>query len=206
MKYIKVELNKIKYFFILLVLFTSCFKTDLSPEKFIIWVEDEDNGLSLTKEFNDVNFQILYKPINYIVAKELINGGLKKDQIQKRIIELGDMNYFTLRIKSNNSNEVLSANINEEAEYNQRLEYFMGDMQNDINLIEGTDTIPCALHHFERSYSLAPYNSFVIGFSKTKNTDADKVFVFEDRVLGTGKVMFKIKKNDINNIPNVIWN
>ena len=205
MKCIKVVANKLKLL-VLIVILTACGKQKLSPEYYVAWVENKKNGLSISKEFNDVNFQILYKPANYIVAKEFLNGGIKKEEVQKRLKELGDMQYFTLRIKSNKSNELLSADIANENEYYQRLEYFMGPMQDDIKLIDGVDTIPCAIHHFERSYGIAPYNNFIIAFTQTKNKENDKTFVFEDKILGTGTVMFKVKSEDINNIPNIVWN
>lgn len=205
MKHIKVGLNSFKWM-VLVGFLTSCGVKSLKPEEYVKWVENADNGLSLTKEFDDVTFQVLYKPVNYIVAKEFLNGGIKKEEVDKRIKELGSMDYYTLRIKSNSSNELLSANIGNESEYYQRLEYFMGPMQDDINLINANDTIPCALFHFERSYGLAPYNNFVVGFAGQKKIDDDQTFVFEDKILGTGKVMFKIKSEDRKNIPNIIWN
>lgn len=205
MKCIKVGLNKLKLGFFIL-LFYSCGKQNLSPDYYVKWVENENNGLSLSKDFNDVNFQILYKPIDYIVAKEYLNGNLKKEDIKNRVKELSNMQYFTLRIKSKNSNELLNANISSENEYYQRLEYFMGPMQDDIKLIENNDTIPCALHHFERTYGLAPYNNFVLAFAPSKSNNADKYFVFEDKILGTGKVTLQLKLKDINNIPNLVWN
>jgi hypothetical protein len=204
MKCTKVVLSRFSWIIVVLF-FVACGKKSLSPKYYVDWVENENNGLSLSKEFNDVDFQILYKPINYIVAKEYLNGNLKKENISKRLLELGNMQYFTLRIKSKSSNELLNANISNENEYYQRLEYFMGPMQDDIKLIENNDTIPCAIHHFERSYGLAPYNNFVIAFASSKINNSDKYFVFEDKILGTGTVTFKIKQQDINNIPNLVW-
>lgn len=191
--------------FILLFL-NSCVKTELTPTEYIEWIENEENGLNTSKSFDDISFHLLFKPVDYIIAKELLNKGIKKEDVFKRSKELGDMQYFTLRIKSLKSNELLKAGIKSENEYYQRLEYFMGYMQNDLYLIEGKDTIPCGMNHFERNYGLAPYNNFIIAFSKTINSNEDKIFVYDDKVLGTGKVMMKIEAKDINNIPSIKWN
>lgn len=205
MSVIKVVLNK-NWLIVFVVMIVSCGVKSLTSDEYVEWIEDPDNGLNLTKEFQDVTFQILYKPVNYIIAKELKNGGINKTEIPSRILELDSLQYFTLRIKSNKSDELLRAGINSEDEYYQRLEYFMGPMQDDIKLIEGNDTIPCALFHYERSYGLAPYNNFVIAFSKSINNNEDKFFLFEDNILGTGNVMFKLNNSDLKNIPNIIWN
>lgn len=204
MNYIKVELSKL-YWIILICFFVSCGKRNLAPDEFVRWVEDAGNGLTVSKEFDNAAFQIIYKPTDYIVAKELLNGGIKKDEIPERLKDLDGMQYFTLRIKSTESNELLSAEASRENEYYERLEYFMDNVQNDLWLVEDKDTIPCALSHYERNYGLAPYNNFVIAFAKNNDKPNDKIFIYNDRILGTGKVMFKIKAEDINNIPTINW-
>jgi hypothetical protein len=201
-----VKLSKIVFCIGLFFVINSCNKKPLNQTDYIAWVEDEDNGLSIGKSFEDIDYQILFKPVNYILAKELVNGGIKKATIESRKKELGEMLYFTLRITSKHSNELLNANIKNENEYYQRLEYFMSYMQDDIYLVEGKDTISCSLYHYERNYGLAPYNNFVIGFNKLNAEIQDKIFIYEDKVLGTGKIIFKIKKEDIENVPEINWN
>ncbi len=186
--------------------FSSCAKKTASPQEYISWVEDEDNGLSVGKSFDDISYTVLYKPVSYVVAKEFINGGIKQEGIAKRIKDLGDMQYVTLRIKSLKANELMRAGIKDESEYYQRLEYFMSDIQNDIYLIEDQDTLPCILNHFERTYGIAPYNNFVLGFGKTMHKNADKIFVFEDKLFGTGKVMLRIEAKDIDGVPQLKLN
>ena len=60
MKCIKVGLNKLKLGFFIL-LFYSCGKQNLSPDYYVKWVENENNGLSLSKDFNGE-----YKYENYL--------------------------------------------------------------------------------------------------------------------------------------------
>lgn len=206
MNFIKVVLSRL---FVILILFSflvSCKKATLSHVDYINWVENEDNGLNVGKEFKDINYQILYKPVSYIVAKELVNGGIKNNEVATRIKELGDMQYATLRIKVANSNEVMGANIKSQNEYYERLEYFMNNIQNDLVLIEDKDTLPCLLAHFERSYGLSPYNNFVLAFGKSINKKADKLIVFDDNIFGTGRVILKIENKDIEDEPAVNWN
>lgn len=190
--------------FFLIVFFSSCSEKNLETADFVTWVEDEGNGLSVTKKFDNINYRLLYKPIDYIVAKELINNAIKKNEIESRKKELGNMNYFTLRIESKTSEELMRVNIKSEDEYYHRLEYFMGYMQDDIYLVDGTDTISPSLFHFERNYGLAPFNDFVLGFNKSKKDVQDLYFIFNDQVLGTGKISIKVNKENISDIPNII--
>lgn len=202
--HIKVRLNRVVLCIGLFFVFNSCGKKQLNPTEYIAWVEDEGNGLSVTKNLDNINYRLLYKPIDYIVAKELINNAIKKNEIESRKKELGNMNYFTLRIESKTSEELMRVNIKSEDEYYHRLEYFMGYMQDDIYLVDGTDTINPSLFHFERNYGLAPFNDFVLGFNKSNKDAQDLYFIYNDQVLGTGKISIKINKEDISDIPNII--
>jgi hypothetical protein len=202
----KVELSK--YILVLMVCLwlMSCQQKTATPKEYVAWVEDEGNGLSVGKEFDDIAYAVLYKPANYIVAKEFLNGGIKQPQIAERIKALGDMQYMTLRITSLKASELLRAGITNENEYYERLEYFMNDIQQDIYLVEDKDTLPCVLNHFERTYGLAPFNNFVLGFHKSNNKQVDKLFVYDDQLFGTGKVMIGIKASDINQAPQLKLN
>jgi hypothetical protein len=207
MKNITAIVNNITILLILTLM--GCGKQTLPPDEFIAWVENSSHGLSVKKEFKDVEFQVLFKPAQYIVAKELANGGIAKQDVPQRLKDLEGMQYFTLRIKATDSDELLSANAVNEEQYNQRLEYFMDAIQSDISLIDGKDTLPCALSHYERTYGLAPYNNFVLAFSKPKTKGNDnitsKIIVFNDKIMGTGKVMLKIESKDLNNVPGISW-
>ncbi|MBS1635848.1 MAG: hypothetical protein JST26_07975 [Bacteroidetes bacterium] len=191
-----------------MLVLVGCQRASLSPAEYMAWVEDKDNGMIANKDLDDFEYSLLYKPLDYVLAKEESSGILKKEQIEQRRNELGAMQYFTLKITAKNAKELLRAGITSEDQYYQRLEYFMSYMQNDTYLIEGKDTLPCLLFHFERNYGLAPYNTFVLGYagSKEKQITNDKVFVYDDKILGTGKVMMTVQAKDIEKAPNIIWN
>jgi hypothetical protein len=187
------------------VIAVSCHqKQNLGIQEYAQWVENKDNGLSTTKEIEEFEFKILYKPIDYIIAYELKNQGLNKDSIAARKEQLKGFQYYTLKIKSTNDNEIFKSGIKTEEEYYQRLEYFVGPVQDDISVIDGNDTLPCKVYHFERNYGLSPYNTMVMSFEskETENNKIhDKTFVYDDQVLGTGKIAITISGSDIENLP-----
>jgi len=184
------------------LLAASCQRQMTQSSDYISWVEDEDNGLVVKKEIDGMEYNLLYKPHDYILAKEYSANILDKGRIEARRKELGDLQYFTLRIRAGNNNELMKAGIANEQEYYARLEYFMSGMQSDLYLVEGKDTLPCRMQHYERTYGMSPWNNFVLGFDNPeKNKQEDKLLVYEDKVLGNGKVMLKIKYKAIENVP-----
>ena len=164
-----------------------------------------ENGLKKIETIGDYEFTIQYKPVDYVALVEGRNLNVSQEDLDQKAEELADFQYYNFRIKTNVATELLASNITEEDEYYGRLNYFVGHAQDDLQLYEGNDTIPCSLYLFERNYGLAPYNDIVIGF-KSSNTTDDKTIVFNDRVLGVGPVKFKIKSNDLANIPNLKTN
>lgn len=188
---------------------TGCGKPEVDYKTYVQWIENENNGLYVQKNVGEYEFSALYKPLDYVVAKELVNGALNKSRVMARKKELGSMQYLNLKIRSTHDNELLKAGIRSENEYYQRLEYFMSYMQSDIYMIDGKDTLDCLLFHYERNFGLAPYNTFVLGFNMpseiTATTPYDKTLVYDDKVLGTGKIMLKIDKNELENMPQILW-
>jgi len=193
--------SKVVLLAIVSLILVACGQKQLPAGEYAAWVENAGHGLSQEKEFDGIQYQVLYKPVDYVLAKELSSGALQPANVEARRKELGNLQYLTLRIKSKESNELMSAGISNENEYYQRLEYFMGGIQDDIYLVEEKDTIPCTLCHFERNYGLAPYNNFVLAFAPGTHKEADKIFVYDDKLLGTGKVMLKFSSADIAGAP-----
>lgn len=205
MKDIVVKRNNIILFFLAInFAFTvACSKpSTLNAKEYVAWIENPDNGVCITKKINDFEFAILYKPVDYIVAMESKNKNISKDSILKRKNSLKGYQYYTFRIRSFKDNEFFRTGMTSENEYYERLEYFVSNAQNDITLVEGKDTIPCAVYHFERNYGISPYNNIVLSFEEKDSLNtADKVFIYEDKVLGLGKIAIKIKANELSELP-----
>ena len=183
-----------------ILLLSSCFREALPPAEYKSWVENKENGLWVAKELGDFEFSILYKPTDYVALLELNPDSVEEQKIENSKKELGDMQYFTLKIKASQGNDLLKTRVESEMQYFERLNYLSTFMQDDIKLIEAGDTLPCKLFHMERNYGLAPYNNFVLGFAATKNEN-DKQVEINDKVFGVGKVILKVSKEDVDNIP-----
>jgi hypothetical protein len=199
------KMKKLFYVYIILLALVSCSKRDLSPLQYVKWVENESNGLKLKKGIGDHEFSIQYKPLEYIALMEKKDERISENEVSKRTNELKGMEYYTFRISSTKNKEILTDNIGSENEYYERLQYCMSPMQDDINLVKGTDTIPCALFHFERTYGMTHYCNFVLGFptDNEKDKTEDRKFIYNDRLFGNGPVILGISAKNISNIPNL---
>jgi hypothetical protein len=202
---IMVKRNKTIFCFLFLpaLLFTGCAQRDvLEAHDYLKWFEQPDNGATASKEIGDFEFSILYKPVDYILALESRGRVLPEEQLKKRKQELEGFQYYTFRIKSNKDQEFFRTGMQAENDYYVRLEYFISMAQDDICLVEGSDTLVCAVYHFERNYGVSPYSHIVLSFPEPDSLNSrDKVFIYNDKVLGTGKVIMKISADQLTDLP-----
>lgn len=178
------------------------------PGEYIGWVENKENGICAVKKVGAYDFELQYKPHDYIILKDNPDSVFTGDEMKKAVSEIQDMQYFTFRISNDKKGDLLNNEATEMSEFSSRLSYFSSIMQNDIHLIEGGDTLNCLLFHFERSYGIDPRSTFIVGFPyKAKEgiqvgePARDKIFLFDDHELGTGPVMIALKAEDLASIP-----
>lgn len=184
----------------LLVACTNPGSEPMEPVSFVKWVENQDNGLKVVKEFDQFKFSLQYRPLEYISVLENRDKQLTEATVTDDVNELHGLQYYVLKIQSKTANEMLETGIDNEEEYFERLYYFTSLAQIDISLVQGTDTLPTVLYHFERNYGLAPYNNMVLAFEEN-NIPADRQLIFNDQVLGLGPVKLMISQQAINRLP-----
>ncbi len=161
----------------------------LPAEALTRWVEDPDNGCLQTQVRGELEYALLYKPTDYILAQELQKGQLTQANTAERRQSLEDFACFTLRVKSNKGGEVLVARNGDNELYHLRNLYYSYEFGQDIQLITGQDTVPCALYHFVNHYGISPYVDFMLGFDLSAHTQGEALRVeildrsFNERLL-----------------------
>jgi hypothetical protein len=175
----------------------------LEPAQYVRWIQKEGNGLLKEKKIDDITFSAQYKPYPYIACMEERKNKIADAVVKKKISELDGMQYFDLKIALTTAEgELLKYKLGSSSEYDQRVKYFAFAMQNDIKMVEGGDTMPCSLFHFERTYDVAPYSKFLLGFMPDKEKSLEeKTLLFYDRTFGKGMIKFTFKNKQIENIP-----
>lgn len=175
----------------------------MDVEDYVQWVQDPENGFRKEKKIDDMTFSVQYKPYEYIACMEEKKTEMEDSIVKQKVLELSDMDYFDLKISLNEGNgELLKYKLSSSQQYTDRVNYFAFQMQKDIQLVDGNDTIPCALYHFERTYDVAPSGTFLLGFSAAKKKiKGDRTLVVYDRTFNKGLLKFRFKKQELKNLP-----
>lgn len=171
------------------------------PQKYIKWVEDKGNGLIEKKQIDNFMFTLQYIPKDYMMLKE--DPALSDSKLHEKSKELGDLQYFTFTISSVDEKDVMESGIVSQEEYQKRIEYFSFQMQNDLKLIDGNDTLECVLFNFERTFGIQPQCRFNLAFESVRKSGEYKTMVFNDQVLGLGTVKLSLLTKNLENIPHL---
>jgi hypothetical protein len=178
----------------------------LAPDAYLHWVDDPANGLVQEQKIGDFVFMLQYRPAEYMTVAELLEN---EHPVSRALFdsvreEYAGMQYYLLKIGSAvGDDDFLKQSARSQEEYLGRIQYFSSDVIYDLMLVDGPDTLSCAMHHFERSYSVGSFNTLLLAFQGGKNTASDKVLIFNDKVLGTGPVRFTIPATTFTHIPSI---
>jgi len=187
------------------LLLFACKPSMLDPFEYVQWIEDAGNGLKKSKEIDKIEFIVQFKTTDYILLKEnSINPLSEKEKFENEKKELGDLQYFTLKIKTPEGTDPLKFCLSGQDEYFARVKYYSFEIQNDLSLVDGSDTIQCVLSHFERNYGIAPEITCLVGFppkDKKSPSIEDKSLIYYDRVFNNGNLVFAFSKKDISQTP-----
>ncbi|MES2394411.1 MAG: hypothetical protein V4549_00305 [Bacteroidota bacterium] len=175
----------------------------LLPGDYVSWVEDMQNGLKVEKTIEDFTYTLQYKPLEYLALMELKKDSILTNELEKTIDNYSDLQYYTFRISAPGEGELLKKKLGSTNEYYHRIQYYSFEMQKDLKLIDGKDTLDCALFHFERVYGLAPYATFVLGFPPTESMN-NKTLFYNEKVFGTGKIYLTVQLKNYKKLPLVI--
>lgn len=177
-------------------------KEKLTVTPYKNWLEKKGKEVLQTeKKVEDYTFSALYRPVDYLALADMANEPFDEQRFKKKKEQYEGLQYFTFKISAEGQNtELLKVNLKSKDDYYKRIEYFSFKMQNDLKLIENSDTLDCVLFHFERVYNIAPYALFTVAFPEG-NTNTDKTIFYDDNILGVGRIFLKVKAENINAIP-----
>lgn len=175
-----------------------------TPLEYVKWVSDSKNGLKKIESRGPVTIDLQYKPIPFVIANEFRKTKIEERAYTERFLELEGAQYYTLKLKVDPTiaPDITKYNVSSIPEHQQRLYYLAYQLQNDIKLVDGNDTLSTQLFHFERSYDITPHRTFVLAFNdKNKNKKADKTFILDSKPLGIETLEIKFTEEELNNLP-----
>jgi hypothetical protein len=181
---------------------------DLNPVQYVNWVnEQEVNSLTKTREIGEINFQLKHLPIEFMISNELRKKDVSQTEIDSLLPQYSGMEYYELRISVDDFyDETAKYGVTDMVMYQQRIAYMSFTMQNDLTVeLSGGKEVPCQLFHFERTYGVAPYATFLFGFSKEAMGEGieERTVVLNDNLFNKGLVKFYWHSTELENVPQI---
>jgi len=175
-----------------------------SAEEIQSVVLDKHNGFLKERKIGQYIYKTLYKPVDFIISREKTETIDRQSYLEKKN-SLDGLYYFDLRIvNTTNTGDLLKSISSDYGDYDLKVKYCAYQMQYDIHLVAGTDTIPCILFHFERTFDVAPVSTFLLGFAKPVSHQYDDLqLIYHDNLFNNGIIKFHFTREDIENVPNL---
>lgn len=181
-------------------------KETVLPSAFVSWVKNPEHGLVKTRKINDIQISLTYLPPAYMVCNDLKKDEISEEELAQLSAQYEDFEYYLLKIEALESGlELAKYQVANQQEYEGRIKYYSFNMQNDLmaKTTEGKE-VPCELYHFERTYNITPYSSFLIGFAKEYMKGVkERTIILDEKIFNKGIVKFKWTNSEMNNIPQV---
>ena len=193
--------SKIAIFICLISVFISGCNRALDKKDYIAWVRDYDNGLHKKVEFQEVIVDVQYKPIDLLLLTENVALASDSSQMNKKN-DFEGMTYFTVKIRHKSNKDIFKYNLSSESEYYNRLYYFSFGFKDEITLKVGDQTFPCVAYHFEKSYSMSPDKTFLLGFETDKLADDKNLtLVINDKAFSNHVFEITYTIKELKSIP-----
>lgn len=183
---------------IMMVLLLSGCAVEKDPVKY---AEQEQNGLRKTITAGPLVYTIQYKPAAYVARMERLDKAAEAERKK----QLEGMAWFNVsfRVKDYNQSP-LRYNIKGMEEYVQRQDYYLNAAPADMYLLYGKDTLYVNSYWFENNQNLAAHETIIVGFklpAGLSSPEQDLRFSFYDRAYKNGIIKTVIKKEDLEDIP-----
>jgi hypothetical protein len=164
-----------------------------SVAEYVNWVKDEENGLKQVKSIGDLTFEALLKPPVYCALIDSKGKSITNDELREQSVGQSELYQLEFSLQNKTcSDELLKCGVADMGEYQQRVQYYSFQLNNDAYLVIDKDTIPCGAHHWERAFDATNKITMQMVFDKprTKLEFEKMQLVYYDRVFGNGLIKF----------------
>ncbi len=175
----------------------------LEPQEFVQWVLHPKGPLAKHHTIGDFHLSATYLPPEFMACNKAQGAALSEEDLANAKTELEEMDFFRLRIRVEGAPSPAQYQASSRAVYQQRIAYLAFDYQNDLYLLarDGTRT-PCASYVFERTFSMVPYHTMIVGFPRKGPPDTRQLVV-NDQLFGLPPLTFEWSPTDFKVIPKV---
>ncbi|MGZ3884392.1 MAG: hypothetical protein ACXVP0_11730 [Bacteroidia bacterium] len=160
---------------------------------------DEHSGF-YSKIVKNISYKLQYKPLEQMLLAATDGKPVSDTEKKELEKEYGRYEYYTLEIGIEHFNsEIMKYNLQSAEDYEERVNYYAFQFQNDLSLVVDKDTLPCLSYHFERNYGIAPNARFLLAFNKCDESKK-RTFVCNEKYLGNSTVKLAIAPGDLKDI------
>jgi hypothetical protein len=182
--------------FIFLGLLAGCNRNSLSPVKLKAWVEDQKNGLKQTAIKANYTFTLQYTPPDYMVVMDKKTKDILQSDYEEALLKFKGLVNFNLTILDKNSPLSFEGDAGISG-----AEYHNFGIQQDFKLVTGNDTLPCAMYQYESHGGISPDKMLVAFENKDDKYLKGFSFLYNDKILKTGPVVFNYRPETLISIP-----
>lgn len=191
--------NQFHFFliFILVILFGACGQR---PEEIVQMVNKKDTAYKISKSITqkDIQFDCKYKPSEYNALMEFSSEDINRKELQSLITENRKTLRFDFQISSLSGIDRIKDTLAPD-DYLRRIEYLSAQMQEAFRLIHAGDSLFPIFYHFERTYNVTQFNTFLLAFElPIEEVKTDVSLVFQDPLFASGQHVFLFDKSIIN--------
>ncbi len=189
-----------------------------SLEDFVKWLNNQENGLCITKYINGLEIKVKYLPSVYLSYKDLSDKKMiNKHEVDSLMEYYNKSMTFLMTIgpdeREEKGSDVMFKGVKDYKEYKKRICDLNFEIENYVSINTKENTYKPVLMNLENIYGLENSRSMTFVFAPIEKgqtdiyTSEDIDFIFNDDFLGTGTNHFLFKRKDVNNIPEFIfWN
>lgn len=182
--------NSFIRFVLLIFILNSCESKEFDNEETLwTYLKNPENGYLQEKNVNGVNFSLLYKPTDLVIAQELMNKNATNRTIDSLRSKYGEYAYFTLSVFKNNK-ELLNNVAGDRSEFGEMVNTFAFGMKEKVYLLSNTkDTINMLDYIYPRMYGMSNKTSFLLVYPKADIKKYSRVnLIIKDLGLNTGEI------------------
>jgi hypothetical protein len=198
----------LKRFFPLLavVLLFSCSRDHkLSVSEYIAFVNNSENGFISNRTFNGVNYRSSMVTPEILAIRSGNRTTLTKKQFEDELKTRENKLNFVFTISDESGSNKVKEIVFNELAYSKILKYSNALINEDFKLLQGKDTIYCALVHLEPANSISPVLRLTIAFNGVNmKNPGDLTLFFNDNIFLNGPLKFHFNKELFTNKPEII--
>jgi hypothetical protein len=177
----------------------------MNGEQYMAFVKQEESGCLKQVAAGSFLYSIQYKPSEYILYSEGLQvGDSLYDQRKK---DLKGTIWLNVAFKlAHGTTTPLKYNVSSYDEYNQRLNYYLGEAAKDVRLVYGARELAPISYHFETNYGLTPQETMVLGFALPDNEPLptkDFQLALVDKVFNNGIIKATFLSETLQALPAV---